>query len=147
MTPSDHHRPPPDADYSERVRGRSSAAQIAAEISAALATGDGRHAYRLLIQLADDLEAVDAPRRAALSAEPPLTVGRWTDAIAGIVELRLREVGASIPAWVITNVGDPRETWEPTRGVTLPWPANLAHVPEPLRRRGVAIESSELDSR
>ncbi|QEW04643.1 hypothetical protein [Microbacterium lushaniae] len=128
------------------MRGRSSAAEIAAELSKAVARGNGRLAYRLLIQLADDLRAVDAAGRVVLAAEEPPNVGRWSDAIAGIVELRLREAGAPLPDWVVASIGDPNDLWEPDRGVKLPWGADLKLVPEPLSRRGVAIEASELES-
>lgn len=125
------------------MRGRSSAAEVAE----AIAAEGGARAYRALLQLADDLAAVDAGARVALSAEEPVAeVGRWLDAIAGIVEMRLREVGAPAPVWVVACGGDPGSKWEPDRGVTLPEPADEVLVPEPLRRRGVMIEASELRS-
>jgi len=130
------------------ARGRSTAAEAAAAILRADEAGNPALAYRSFIQLADDLGAVDAVTRVVLAAEEPeRSRSRWTDAIAGLVELRLNEVGAPLPQWVRDTLGDPEHPWEPQRSdIAFPFPPDEELVPEPFRKRGVLIEENELSS-
>jgi len=119
---------------------------VAEAVAGAVASGSSALAYRSLIQLADDLAAVDPDGLAVLTEMEPLSVGgRWDDAIAGIVELRLREAGVPVPGWVTARVGDPGKPWAPDHAVVLPLPEPDS-VPEPLRRRGIYIEAGEFES-
>lgn len=131
-----------------RALGRSSAAEVSAAIALARASGDARLAYRQLIQLADDLAAVDPATRVVLTAEEPERVGdRWDDAVAALVEYRLAEVRAPLPTWVSQRTGDPEHPWEPERArEPLPFAVEPDLVPEAFRKRGVLIEESELVS-
>ncbi len=128
------------------VRGRTPAAISAAAIAAADDSGDHRLAYRQFIQLADDLIAVDPVTRVMLSAEEPERTGkRWDDAVAALVEYRLTEAGAPLPAWVTRRQGNANVTWEPQRSTRpLPIRADVEKVPDPFRRRGILIEENEL---
>lgn len=130
------------------ARGRSTAAASSDAIAQAENAGDHRLAYRQFIQLADDLAAVDPVTKVLLSAEEPdLTGERWDDAVAALVEYRLAQAGAPIPAWVTARQGEPAAPWEPQRSaVPLPFPADITAVAEPFLRRGVLIEENELES-
>lgn len=130
------------------ARGRSTAAASAVAIDEAEDAGDHRLAYRQFLQLADDLAAVDPVTRVLLSAEEPdLTGTRWDDAVAALVEYRLAEAGAPLPAWVTTRHGDAGQPWEPQRAaLPLPFPADVTSVAAPFLRRGVLIEENELAS-
>ena len=130
------------------ARGRSTAAASSDAIAQAENAGDHRLAYRQFIQLADDLAAVDPVTKVLLSAEEPdLTGERWDDAVAALVEYRLAQAGAPIPAWVTARQGEPDAPWEPQRSaVPLPFPADITAVAEPFLRRGVLIEENELES-
>lgn len=85
------------------VPGRiNAAADVAQFIRAQLADGDTATAFRALIQFSDDLRAGDSFRIAlSLAVEPDPTGDPHFDAaIAGLAELRLRELGLESPAWV-----------------------------------------------
>lgn len=103
-------------------------------------------AYRSFLQLANDLAAASPFDRVVLVAEQPgLTNTRWDDAIAGLVEWLLQKDHAPLPDWVIDRPGDAHTPWEPQRTNTpLALHADIRLAPEPLRRRGVAIEAQEL---
>lgn len=111
---------------------------------------DGQHsnAYREYIQLADDLASADAFTRVLLAAEEPdRNIGRWYDAIAALVELRLTETRAPLPRWVLENRGNPNELWVPPRTAsTIDLTVDVDDLAEPFRRRGVGIEAGELES-
>ncbi|MWV58949.1 helix-turn-helix domain-containing protein [Rathayibacter sp. VKM Ac-2754] len=105
---------------------------------------DDSTAYRVLIQVADDLSAVEPFVRALLAAERPAAVSpRWDAAVAGIVEWRLAAVGLPSPAWVVETAGDVGWRWVPSSG---PLPVRTDRVPAPLLRRGVLLEADELVS-
>jgi len=103
-------------------------------------------AYRAFLQLANDLAAASAFDRVILAAEQPgATNTRWDDAIAGLVEWLLEQEHAPVPDWVNDRPGDADTPWEPQRTNTpLALHADIRLAPEPLRRRGVAIEAQEL---
>ena len=130
------------------TQGRSPAARAADEITRADAEGHAAQAYRRFLQLADDLRSADPVTRVLLSAEEPdESASRWLDAIAALVELRLREASAPLPKWVTERAGNPGSVWQPQRTARpLPLCADLTNVPQPFLRRGVAIEEGELAS-
>lgn len=130
-------------------RTRQMTAAIAADvIRHEVAGGQHSDAYREYIQLADDLASADAFTRVLLAAEEPdHDIGRWYDAIAALVELRLAEVGAPLPRWVQENRGNPDVLWVPQRTAsTVTLTADVDELAEPFRRRGVGIEAGELES-
>lgn len=108
----------------------------------------GNHdlAYRLFIQLADDL-ATQPDVRDALTAEPQATGTRWGDAVAALVEYRFTRLSLATPDWALVRAGSRAEPWEPQRSTTpLPFPVDLDTVAEPFARRGILIEEDELAS-
>lgn len=125
------------------TKGRITAAAAADAIAEAASP---QVAYRSFLQLANDLAAASPFDRIVLVAEQPgLTNTRWDDAIAGLVEWLLHKVQAPIPEWVFDRPGDGGARWEPQRTDTLiAVHADIRRAPEPLRRRGVAIEAEEL---
>lgn len=128
------------------AKGRTPAASAADEILDAEADDRHAQAYRRFIQLADDLASADPVTRVLLSAEQPdESSSRWLDAIAALVELRLREASAPVPAWVQERSGHPEAIWEPQRGSrSLPLSADVEQIPATFLRRGIAIERGEL---
>ncbi|WP_279390913.1 helix-turn-helix transcriptional regulator [Microbacterium sp. VKM Ac-2923] len=130
------------------ARGRTPAAVAAEEITHAEAQGRHAQAYRRFLQLSDDLAASDPVTRVLLSAEEPDdSPSRWVDAVAALVEVRLREASAPIPVWVTEHSGHSDAIWEPQRSSrALPLSADRTQVPAEFLRRGVAIESGELIS-
>ncbi|MFF7682525.1 helix-turn-helix domain-containing protein [Microbacterium sp. NPDC007973] len=130
------------------TQGRAPAARAAEEITVAEAHGEHARAYRRFIQLADDLASADPVTRVLLSAEEPdNSPSRWLDAIAALLEVRLGEVSAPVPAWVTARDGQPNAQWEPPRSSRpLSLTADRSHVPPEFLRRGVAIERGELMS-
>lgn len=131
-----------------RAIGRVSAADTVDEIIEAESSHDSPAAYRAFLQLANDLAAVSAVDRLLLTAEEPRRTGtRWDDAIAGLAEWRLRQLKAPLPEWITIRRGREDDFWEPRRtSFALPLRSDPDQVPEPLRRRGVLIEHSELTS-
>lgn len=130
------------------TQGRASAARALEDIAHAEAEGQFAQAYRRFIQLANDLASADAVTRVLLSAEKPEDVpSRWVDAVAALLEVRLREVSAPVPWWVLEQGGHPDALWEPQRGARpIALTADLDQVLPEFIRRGVAIEQGELVS-
>ena len=119
---------------------------IAESIVAHEAEGDEESAYRAFLQLNNQLVNTSASTQVLLTCAPPRSISpEWDAAIAGLIEWRLGEKGAPVPAWVNENTGLSSGHWAP-------WPsiraidADLGLVPEPLLRRGIWLEEGELDS-
>ncbi|WP_404444198.1 helix-turn-helix transcriptional regulator [Microbacterium marinum] len=125
------------------TKGRVTAAAAADAIKEAASP---QVAYRAYLQLASDLAAASPFDRVILSAEQPgATHTRWDDAIAGLVEWLLKRDHAPVPDWVADRPGNADSPWEPQRTNTpVALHADIRRAPEPLRRRGVAIEEEEL---
>lgn len=128
------------------THGRSSAADTAALIRNALVHGDRNAAAQTLLQFVNNLRASDILAVAALTVDEPEAIeAGWSWAVAGIVEQETTGRGIPTPQWAAETTGDPNARWSP-------WAPELAdlvdvdEVPEPLRRRGVLIESGELAS-
>lgn len=128
------------------AKGRTPTADAAGEITRDEAEGRHAQAYRRFIQLADDLASADPVTRVLLSAEQPdESSSRWLDAIAALVELRLGEASAPVPAWARERSGHPEAIWAPQRGSRfLPLVADPEQISAEFLRRGIAIERGEL---
>lgn len=128
------------------THGRASAAECAALVHDALASGHREAATQTLLQLVTNLRSSDALAVAALTAdEPTVADDGWSWAIAGIVEIETTTRGLLPPKWVTATTGEPTAQWNPW-GHELSDTVDARRVPEPLRRRGVLIESGELSS-
>jgi transcriptional regulator with XRE-family HTH domain len=129
------------------VPGRiNAAADVAQFIRAQLAEGDTATAFRALIQFSDDLRAGDSFRTAlSLAVEPePTGDAHFDAAIAGLAELRLRELGLESPAWV-TAEGSYARIAEESLGYR--WFAeDLADTDPVLRAHGVVLPRQTLAS-
>lgn len=126
---------------------RASAADVAAQIAADLGRGDSQGATAALLQLANNLRASDPVAAYALSADPPPRVDpEWDAAIAGITEWVLSEKGVPVPAWAAEIDGVPGRRWSPWGEASEDDPIAVDEVPAPLLRRGVLIDSGELDA-
>lgn len=124
---------------------RGSAAEAADSIADA---GREEVAYRVFLQLADDLAAVGPTARVLLTAEEPsLTNTRWDGAIAALVEARLLEAHAPVPEWAQNRgIGDVDE-WEPQRTrFPLAYSTDREDVSLPFRKRGILIAEAEIVS-
>lgn len=130
------------------LQGRHSAFEHAFRMRQWIRAEDHSRTYRQFLQLSDDLAAVSPGARVELTTAPPEPTGsRWDDALAGLVELRLYEVGLSLPNWVTANAGSPSSLWEPERSsLPLRYSSDPNLVPAPFMRRGVLIEAGELHS-
>ena len=99
-------------------------------------------AFRAIIGLSDDLAGADPAVRVALCVAPAPLCGdaRYDAAVAAIVEHHLQRDILPIPSWV-------RET---TRVLDSPWMVTFGvkeqEVPPALRRHGVLLAESELES-
>lgn len=124
--------------------GRSTTAEAADQIAAALAAGDTAIAYRVIVQVADDLFSASPYLRALLTAEAPIAIDQdWDAFLAGVVEWRLQQAGVPAPEWVRAQVRDLGTPWAPPSAIL---PARPEHVPATLRRRGISVEADELTS-
>jgi transcriptional regulator with XRE-family HTH domain len=127
-----------------RLLTAQSAAAVAAQ---AVLEGDVGKVRSAVFQLADDLAQASLHLRVALTVAPPQLTGdsRYDAWIAGLVELRLGEVGVPAPDWAFEDSRTFDDEWlvsgfEPLRAST------RIDTPEPLRRRGVIIGSRDLTS-
>ena len=126
---------------------RTPVAEHADAIAEWLARSDESRAFRVAIQLADDLAGEQGAIRVALAVTPPPATGdsRFDALIAGITEYRLVKDNLPLPEWLARS-GDPLSpVWfvDPySQGDS----AVVAATPEPLRRRGVILDAAELES-
>ena len=129
------------------VPGRiNAAADVAQFIRAKLEEGRTSTAFRALIQFSDDLRAGNSFTTAlSLAVEPDLTGDPHFDAaIAGLAEVRLRELGLECPAWV-TAESRYAEIAEDSLGYR--WSAEDWDETDPiLRAHGVVLPRSTLAS-
>lgn len=118
---------------------------IADAIFVALRNRDRERAFRLLVQLNDDLASEHGAVRVALAVTPPAPVGdvRYDAYVAAIVEHYLTKDGLPVPEWVR----------RPERVLSEPWrldrtagPELEASTPPAFRRHGVFIDAAELAS-
>lgn len=128
--------------------GRTSVAEASATLAEAVRQNNARRAYRVLVQVADDLTTPDPADRFVLAIEPPTHVTpEWDAALAGVVEWRLTQAHLPLPGWVAGESGNRDWGWAPPLSpVGSVIPTHVENVPEPLRKRGVLIEADELTS-
>lgn len=123
-------------------------AQIAASaVTQALIEGDEGSARSAIFQLADDLAQARLHLRVALTVAPPQQTGdkRYDAWIAGLVEVRLGEVGVAPPDWA----GEVDRSFDGewlVSGIEPLHASTRDRTPEPLLRRGVLIDSRDLVS-
>jgi transcriptional regulator with XRE-family HTH domain len=100
-----------------------------------------------LVQLADDLAAVEPATRVALCVTPPPPTGstHLDAALAGLVEYLLSRDGLPVPSWVDSPARFAASAWDL---VDIPGLRDLAResTPEPFRRRNVFIPEDFLAS-
>ncbi|NQX25969.1 helix-turn-helix transcriptional regulator [Microbacteriaceae bacterium VKM Ac-2854] len=122
-------------------------AAIAEAIRSALQAVDDATAFRLLIQEADNLAAVDGALRVGLSLSEPAPTGdrRWDAAIAAIAAWRLDESGLPRASWIDGESRRLDAPWQPPSG-SIHIPVDPGDVPDTLLRRNILIESSTLRS-
>ncbi|MGM7696809.1 hypothetical protein ACSU04_01725 [Microbacterium sp. A84] len=75
---------------------------------------------------------------------PPPSESRIAHMVAGVVEWRLTDVRALIPAWVLRVVGQPADPWSPGGVPGWEYPPGT-DIPGPLLRRGIVLARSEFD--
>jgi transcriptional regulator with XRE-family HTH domain len=128
--------------------GRISVAEASIALADAVRQNNLRRAYRVLVQVADDLTTPDPADRFILAIEPPVHVSpEWDAALAGVAEWRLSQAHLPFPGWVTNERGNPEWGWAPPLSpATAAIPVEVENVPEPLRQRGVLIEADELTS-
>jgi transcriptional regulator with XRE-family HTH domain len=115
-----------------------------AEASEYFVDADDRRSYRLLLQVANDLQSALPYVRTLLVAEKPRALtARWDAALAGLVEYFMDDSGLPSPDWAGDRLGDISWNWSPSGGPLVP---DEELVPEPFRRRGVLVEAGELES-
>ena len=116
------------------------------EINAALASDNEKRAFRLFLQLNDDLEALPPEYIILVALTPPtISDSKYFMLISALVELHLEKTRLPIPTWISTN-SDKLET---------PWFVD-AHsnnktevrrfTPPVFAKRNIYISKSELDS-
>lgn len=122
------------------------AISAADDVRSALTSSTEDHAYRIVIQLADDLEAVHGAERVAACVAPPATTGdlRFDAFIAGVVETRLDAEALPHPTWLADAAVLPSPWWVDRYTAGADWVAEA--TPPALRRRGVLIDAAELVS-
>lgn len=102
-------------------------------------------AFRVVLQLAADLESADPALRVALCVSPPAPTGdpRFDALLAGIVEHLLSKDSLPLPEWVAEDTRTLAEPWD-----VEPVPALRAaarkRTPRALRRHGVFVDPVEL---
>ena len=124
---------------------RATAAGTADAVRHAIDRHDEDTAYRIVIQLADDLARETGAERVALCVTPPPPTGdvRFDAFIAGVVEHRLGQSRLPIPKW-LANAARLSVDWHVD-----PSTANhetAAATPRALLKRGVIIADVELAS-
>lgn len=128
--------------------GRTTVADAATSIADAVSQNNTKRAYRVLLQVANDLTTPDPADRFVLTIEPPVHVSpEWDAAIAGVAEWRLRQAHLPLPGWIPSVRGNRGWGWTPPLSpASAAIPAREENVPAPLRERGVLIEADELTS-
>ncbi len=122
-------------------------AYFALNISEAITSGKDSKAYRLFIQLNDNLASLEPGLRHALSLTPPPATGdlRFDALIAALVEYQLSNTSLPTPAWVK----------EPARKLQTQWIVDshetsvtklIKKTPKAFLRHNVLIDQAELIS-
>ena len=119
--------------------------EAAYAVGEALRISDEPHAWRQIIQLADDLARESAPLKIALAVTPPESTGspRFDAFIAGLTEYRLR--GLPCPDWVHDPALTLADEWDVE---SLPALRGAARdvTPDEFSKRGIFVDPRELES-
>ena len=113
--------------------------------SDAIATGKESKAYRLFIQLNDNLASLEPGLRHALSLTPAPKTGdlRFDALIAALVDFQLSQTSLPTPLWV----NEPSRKL-PTRWIVDPYETSelklLKKTPQEFLRHNILIDRSEL---
>lgn len=127
---------------------RSDAVTIAAKIAESVSTRDAARAFRLFIQLADNLAAEHGVIRVALTVSEPASTGsdHWDAALAAVCEYRLNQESLPMPSWVHDTRRTLAAPWLLTVSDDTPVPVDIDVVPAEFRSRGVLFEAASLES-
>lgn len=125
---------------------RAGVLEVSTEIRRALTDGDRRRAFRAWLALNDSLAVESAVNRVVLAAFPPEPTGDelYDAALAALVEHRLLEASAPLPAWV--EVAPPLRESRLLADSSYVTEAVLGTVPPTFARRGVLIDEISLQS-
>ncbi len=126
---------------------RTPVAEHADAIAELLRHHDENRAFRQVIQLADDLAHEHGAERVALAVAPPPPTRdpRFDALIEGVTEFRLREENLPLPTWLIGTSTKLADTWFVDR-YSIDDQNVVDATPEPLLRRNVVLDRSELMS-
>lgn len=129
---------------------RASTYAISQSIVRAIEENSHDIAWRLLVQLADNLRNADPSEAVGLAlTEPESDLDKeWANAFAGVVEFCLTSRGLPVPPWT-QLLAQPLATpvlYDVFDGWKLATGENAHQVPKTLRQRGIFIEESELIS-
>lgn len=124
---------------------RDDAASIADAIAESLNNSDEERAFRLFIQLNDNLMAEHGAVRFALTIAEPISTGhkRWDAAIGALVAHRLNEEGLPRPPWVDSADRSLGRAWAVGDGIYTITPPE-SRVPKEFLRRRVLIDEDTL---
>ena len=124
-----------------------SVSQISLKIAEAVSRNQNSRAYRLIIQLSDNLKALTPELCLTLSVTPPSLTGdsRYDALIAATVEYHLLENNLPIPAW-IRDIERKLHKPESFDIYEKDLKKLAARTPRAFRRHNVLIDKSELAS-
>ena len=124
---------------------RGTAAGASEEIRGFVEEGNVDAAYRVVLQLADDLASSNPALRVALCVTPPAPTGDagFDALVAGVVDHLLTQDRLPLPEWVGEDTRSLAEPWdiEPVPSLRA---AARRRTPEALRRHGVYLDPAEL---
>lgn len=120
--------------------------KIGKAISSALEDKDEDIAWRLFIQLSDNLVSCQFHYLTQVAQDAPTSISHeWDLALAGLVEYRLNIRNSPLPIWVKDKVGSPGKPWIPYQN-EYKIKIDIAEVPEEFLLRGILIEKRTLES-
>lgn len=126
---------------------RSTVADLATVIADDLAAGDTQSAFRMVIQINDNLVGEKGANKLAVALTPPASVGDvyWDATIAGVVEYRLNQFKLPSPEWVF-------DAWRSAKTkselAVASWRFEIEDqdVPSELLKRNVLVDRVEFES-
>lgn len=121
------------------------AATAAEAVRAYVAEARQDAAFRIVLQLAADLDAADPALRVALCVAPPAPTGdvRFDALLAAVVDYRLSADRLPLPHWISEGSRVLDEAWDIEPVQALQAAARL-QTPDALRRHGVFLDPAEL---
>lgn len=122
------------------------AAAASQEMGRALASSDEEGAFRLVMELLDDLRAASPTVRSALVRERPDLVGdrRWDALVAALVEHLCARDAIPAPGWTSEPARFCQPLWQLSGMASLRSSA-FVHSPISFLRHGVLVSESELE--